>query len=253
MTDTPAGSAPPDPPGTAPPSPEPAAGPASVGAEAGSADPSGLSDTAPSPGPAGSVAVDREAEGAPPPDPAPPGPGAAAGDADLGKLLLSAGISAARALLRQAVCAAPAAAEDQKGALEADARLWADITPTALRLDFVDAAGRPVAARAFMRECKRPHDLSAELAKVQTGGSVPQLVLARLSGLLFTVRRTYEVVAGTMRSHLLKLYGPAAPEWLWRPRVDPADSTLYLAEDWPLRVGIVIELDEEASSEHDPR
>jgi hypothetical protein len=168
---------------------------------------------------------------------------------DPGAALFLTGLHPALAMLRQAVSAAPAAASKKEETLSAIETFWPYADLVAMKLSFVDrTTRRPATAHLSMQECKHPHNLDAELDKLRPRVPAERWseVLNLASALLFATRRAYEIVAAQTRAALLELYAQEADQAPKGLRVDPADSTLFLKEEWPLRAGLRVNLESES-------
>ena len=173
-----------------------------------------------------------------------------AGLRDLQNLTLSMGLPAARALFRHMVDAAGVQGA-ARPLLMAEIRAFSPVTEVGcMQVDFTGTDGAPGVAYLLLDQCPREHDLGAQLDKLQA--RVPDKkwpeVLKHLAALLAIGRRVYADLARQQLPLIRRIFGapagdPCSP--MLALRVDPANTTLYLDPDWPLRVGLFVYLDSE--------
>lgn len=167
------------------------------------------------------------------------------GMGDLRRLLYTMGLPAARALLKQLV----AANGHPPGAAAELCRLSEAISPVqetgCMQLDFFNRlTGAPDRAYLVLEECPRDHDLGAQLdrLRVHVADSRWPEIQKHLSAIVLLARSMYSQAAQENLPLLRRILkkGDADPcaDWL-TVRVDPANTTLYVA-DGPRRVGIFV-------------
>ena len=115
-----------------------------------------------------------------------------------------------------------------------------------IRVDYVDAAsGAPSTSYLALGECPAAHDFGAQLAKLRPRVAPGKWdeVLKSISYLVFIGRRVYNHLAEDNRDFIQMTLGaeagaPGSPYLNYK--VDMANTTLYLNEAWPTRVGVFI-------------
>lgn len=169
----------------------------------------------------------------------------AAGLEDLKKLHQSMGLPAARALFRHLITAS----KNKKKARAAEAALaaYSDVTEQGcMRVEYHDRlAQKPAVAYLLLGECPKDHDFGAQLEKLRARCADDKWpsVLQHLSALLAMGRHTYAMMAAH-NAKLIRRLHPGHGDYATAPKVDPANTTLYFEADWPMRVGIFVELED---------
>jgi hypothetical protein len=163
---------------------------------------------------------------------------------DIQNHMISMGLPATRALLRQFVEHSTAAGSpEQTRALKAVADLSPVTEVGCMRVDFHDRiANCGNTAYITLEECPRDHDLGAQLGKLQSRCAEAKWpeVLTHLSRLVFFGRSVYAQSARALQPEL----GAAFVRYPG-VQVDAANTTLYLEEAWPRRAGIFVRLRDE--------
>lgn len=166
-----------------------------------------------------------------------------AGMEDLRYLLYSMGLPATRLLLRQQIRAD--ADEPTRGRLLAEVEALSALKEVGcMRIDFFNRlTGSADAAYLVLDECPKDHDLGAQLdsLKVHVSSARWPEIQKHLSALVLYARTMYAQTARENLPLLRRLLGAAENDPCsdrLTVRVDPANTTLFVAEESPLRVGI---------------
>jgi hypothetical protein len=153
---------------------------------------------------------------------------------ELRQLALSLGGPVARVLL------GAVAADNNAARAEIES---ACIDGGCMRVDFHDRlAGRPDVAVLALGACPRDHDLSAQLEPFRARCAPEKWadVLRHLGTLVSLGRHAHAVTARSLAPLLRRLAPPPRLAGLFEAHVDPANTTLVLDADAPVRVGIFV-------------
>lgn len=164
-----------------------------------------------------------------------------AGVRDLHDLVSAVAAPAAWVSFRCAAAAARAAGAPGAAQLEAEARALAPLSG-AMEVSFRDGAEKFFIC---LDACAPTHDLGAELEKFgpRFSGENRAEILQHLSRLVFLGRSAF--------AQLVSRRAAGAPELPAALQVDPANTTLFLCEHWPVRVGLFVRRADDALSDVD--
>lgn len=165
---------------------------------------------------------------------------------DLQALTLVMGLPATRALLRQMVTRSGIRGAKKGDSLRAIRELSEYNQHGCMQVDFYNLQqGGMDVAYLMVDECPRTHNLDLQLGKIRdlVRPDVFAQIIKHLSALVFTVRTVYAKLVSDQIPLLQTFWGEKADLTPYlNLKVDPANTTLWLVEDWPTRVGIFIRL-----------
>ncbi len=165
---------------------------------------------------------------------------------DLQNLSLSMGLPAARATFMAMVEAANLKGKKKTKICNMIRSLSPVTEIGCMQVDFCDKnTGAARVLYMVLEECPRDHDFGAELNKLQPHTTEEKWseVLKHLSMLVYLGRKTYGDIAKNNVGVIREIFGlpdsDLCTEYL-QYQVDPANTTLYVKPDWPVRIGIFI-------------
>jgi hypothetical protein len=174
-------------------------------------------------------------------------PADADGFRDLRNMTLAIGLPATRALFHQMIAACGAKGRRKAAAMREVAEFSPVTEVGCMKVDFHDrTCGRGRVAYLVLEPCPRDHDFGAQLDKLKARTSEEKWpeILRHLSMLVHIGQTVYAETAGSHADLVRRLTGGGGERYL-KLKVDGLNTTLYLDEGWPERIGIFVRLEGE--------
>lgn len=182
-------------------------------------------------------------------------PEMAAGLRDLQNLALSVGLPSVRHILRHMIIASGKRGAAKAALLKGVAEMSEITEAGCLRVEYVSrVTRRPEAAYFRMDQCPRLHNLDKQLDKIRATAPEEKMAecMKHLGSLVWKVRDVYHRAIAQALPLVRQIFDLAADDPCTAYldlRVDMANTTLYVNDTWPNRIGIYIALESELGAQ----